>query len=153
MKGRIFTLALTLLPLTLGQPLAEGGEEEEGEPLEIGSRLELFVDDYLIESMEGLRLQLQEPQSGGKVLSFDKPWEGTTSAYQTVFKDGDIYRMYYRGSSHAGYTFPSLLEPGEVPIPVHEQVACYVESKDGIHWTRPSLGLIEFQGSKDNNIV
>ena len=80
MRGRIFTLALTLLPLTLGQPLAEGGEEEEGEPLEIGSRLELFVDDYLIESMEGLRLQLQEPQSGGKVLSFDKPWEGTTSA-------------------------------------------------------------------------
>ena len=153
MRRRIFTLKLTLLLLALGQPLAEGAEEEEEQTLDIGSRLELFVDDYLIESMEGLRLQLQKPQSAGKVLNFDKPWEGTTSAYQTVFKDGDIYRMYYRGSSHAGYTFPSLLEPGEEAIPEHEQVACYVESKDGIHWTRPSLGLIEFQGSKDNNIV
>ena len=153
MRGRLFTLALITLLLTLGQPLAEEAEGDEGQPLEIGSRLELFVDDYLIESMDGLRFQLQKPQSGGKVLSFDKPWEGTTSLYQTVFKDGDIYRMYYRGSSHAGYTFPSLLEPGEVPIPEHEQVACYVESKDGIHWTRPSLGLIEFEGSKDNNIV
>ena len=93
MRGRLFTLALITLLLTLGQPLAEGAEGDEGQPLEIGSRLELFVDDYLIESMDGLRFQLQKPQSGGKVLSFDKPWEGTTSLYQTVFKDGDIYRM------------------------------------------------------------
>ena len=29
----------------------------------------------------------------------------------------------------------------------------YAESKDGITWTRPNLGLFEFDGSKDNNIV
>ncbi len=28
----------------------------------------------------------------------DAPWEGNTSGYHTVFKDDDIYRMYYRGS-------------------------------------------------------
>jgi hypothetical protein len=32
-------------------------------------------------------------------------------------------------------------------------VACYAESKDGIHWTKPELGLFEFNGSKQNNIV
>ena len=65
MRRRIFTLALTLLP-TLGLSLAGATEEEEEQPLEIGSRLELFVDDYLIESVEGLRLQLQKPRSGGR---------------------------------------------------------------------------------------
>jgi len=29
----------------------------------------------------------------------------------------------------------------------------YAESEDGIHWTRPKLGLIEMNGSRDNNLV
>lgn len=29
----------------------------------------------------------------------------------------------------------------------------YAESTDGIHFTKPSLGLVEFEGSKDNNIL
>ena len=32
-------------------------------------------------------------------------------------------------------------------------MACYAESTDGIHWTKPELGLFEFEGSKQNNIV
>ncbi len=111
------------------------------------------MDDYLIESMEGARLKLHEPVSAGKVLVFDKPWEGVTSDYISVFKDDDRYRMYYRGSSHAGYTVESLLEPGEWVIPEHDQLVCYAESQDGIHWKRPPLGLFDFGGSKENNIV
>ena len=30
---------------------------------------------------------------------------------------------------------------------------CYAESADGLAWTRPDLGLIEFRGTKANNIV
>ena len=30
---------------------------------------------------------------------------------------------------------------------------CYAESRDGTHWTRPKLGLVEFEGSKENNII
>ncbi len=29
----------------------------------------------------------------------------------------------------------------------------YATSSNGIHWTRPNLRIIEFQGSKDNNII
>jgi hypothetical protein len=29
---------------------------------------------------------------------------------------------------------------------------CYAESDDGIHWTKPELGLVEFNGNKKNNI-
>ena len=61
--------------------------------------------------------------------------------------------MYYRGSSHEGYTIPSFLKPGETVVPVHPQFALYAESPDGLTWTRPELGLVEFDGSKRNNIV
>ena len=47
----------------------------------------------------------------------------------------------------------SALRPGEQVVPGHDQLTCYAESHDGITWTRPSLGLFEFKGSKDNNIV
>jgi hypothetical protein len=33
------------------------------------------------------------------------------------------------------------------------QVTCYAESRDGIRWTKPELGLVEFKGSSQNNIV
>jgi len=75
-------------------------------------------------------------------LVCDKPWEGNTCAYFRVFQDEEIYRMYYRGSQHDLETRKSS-----------PQVTCYAESRDGIHWTKPELGLCDYQGSKKNNIV
>ncbi len=34
-----------------------------------------------------------------------------------------------------------------------EKVLCYAVSKDGVNWEKPDLGLVEFNGSKHNNIV
>jgi len=113
-------------------------------PLEIGSRLELFVDDYLIGKTDGdVKRVLHKPQPQEVVLVTDKPWEGNTCAYYTIFQDGDLYRMYYRGSHYDTKTRKVA----------HPEVTCYAESKDGIHWTKPNLGLFEFHGSKENNIV
>ncbi len=153
MRMRLATLCVVSLAISLTVESALAEQEGTQEPLDIGSRLELFVDDYLIESVDGVRLKLHEPRSAGKVLTFDKPWEGTTSAYATVFKDGDHYRMYYRGSSDPEYTATSLLEEGEVVHEIHPAVTCLAESRDGTVWTRPNLGLYEFNGSRENNIV
>ncbi len=131
---------------------------QSSEPIDIGSRRELFVDEHLIGSMEGVRLELQRPQSAGKVLAFDAPWEGNTSLYVTVFEDEGFkdevrYRMYYRGSTHPDYVIQSMVRPDE-PVPKeHPQLTAYAESRDGITWTRPALGLYEFNGSKQNSIV
>ena len=122
-------------------------------PIDVGSDRQLFVDHYLIESMIGVRLKLHQPQSAGNILTLDAPWEGSTCDYHTVFTDGDLYRMYYRGTSHDGYEIESLLKPGEEKVPAHADLTCYAESRDGITWTKPSLGLLEFNGTKDNNIV
>lgn len=110
---------------------------------EIGSRRELFVDDYLIERLRGVKQQLHRPQPRDVALVCDAPWEGNTSAYYTLFADGDRFRMYYRGEHFDVSTQKAA----------HPEVTCYAESRDGINWEKPKLGLFEFAGSKDNNIV
>jgi len=46
-----------------------------------------------------------------------------------------------------------LVTPGETVVPEHKEVTCYAESRDGRTWSKPSLGIVKFQGSKDNNII
>ena len=72
------------------------------EPIDISDRLELFVDDYLIESTGNVTHQLQHPVPRETALTFDKPWEGRYCGYVTVIDDGDGYRLYYRGLPTAG---------------------------------------------------
>lgn len=118
------------------------------EPVAIGSRLELLVDDYLVDSMRGdVRLELHHPIRREIVFKTDAPWEGNASAYESVFKDGNLYRMYYHGVHYRNGGPPSQT------LENHPWVFCYAESDDGIHWRRPELGIFEFGGSKANNII
>jgi len=108
--------------------------------MDIGSRLELFVDHYLIDRLQGAELKLHSPTSREVALQFDKPWEGTSSTYVSMCKDAGRYLVYYRGSEFRDR------------IALHTHTCCAV-SEDGIHWVRPSLGICEFGGSADNNII
>ena len=110
---------------------------------EIGSRLELFTDEALIDHMTGVELHLHHPVPREIALTHDAPWEGNSCLSHRVFKDGDRYRMYYRGVEQALKGEPEA----------HPSVTCYAESTDGVHWCKPDLQLIEFAGSKSNNIV
>ena len=123
---------------------APGAWAQEAQTVvDIGSRRELFVDAFLIESLKGeARQLLHRPTPREIVLVCDRPWEGNGPNYVTVLQDGDLYRMYYRG-----------LDCDRGLAAFHEYVYCYAESRDGVHWTRPNLGLFEFGGSKDNNII
>lgn len=84
-------------------------------------------------------LQIGSLIEGAPLITFDQPWEGDHCVYHNFFKDGDIYRMYYL--AHASNR------------PFTEIKVCYMESQDGFHWVRPHLGLREFNGNKDNNII
>ena len=146
------TTILTALGAFLVFSRATAAPPEE-EPLDIGSRLELFVDDYLIDSMEGVRLKLHEPRSEGKILEFSLPWEGVTSMGISVLKDDDGFKLYYLGRSRPDFTRQSALKPGEKVIPEHEVVVCLAESSDGRTWSKPTLNLVEYDGSQENNIL
>lgn len=104
--------------------------------INIGSRLEMLVDDFLIETMKELSLQMHRPCPREIALHLDAPWEGPGSHYITVLYDGDRFRMYYRGWSPQG-----------------EESTCLAYSYDGVLWEKPRLGIWEFAGSKENNIV
>ena len=120
-----------------------------GEPIDLGSRLELLVDHYLIDQISGnAGLRLHHPTPAQVAVIHDRPWEGNSCHYKTVFRDGSLYRMYYRGA-HVVYS--ESVEKGYYAA--HPEVVCYAESKDGIHWSKPWLGLVEFNGSKENNII
>ena len=49
-------------------------------------------------------------------------------------------------------TFSRRPRTGE-DVPSHAYRVCYAESDDGIQWRKPNVGLWEWCGSKDNNLV
>ena len=67
-------------------------------PVDVGLRRELFVDDALIEKLGGLRRELQHPVPQQIAIEHNSPWEGAGSAYHSLIRDGELYRLYYRGS-------------------------------------------------------
>jgi hypothetical protein len=108
-------------------------------PIQIGSRLELFVDQYLVDEMEDVQFRPHHPQK------LPLPKSPLIGAYTTVIKDGDLYRGYYRAldPSYTGKSYSG--HPGEI--------TCYAESRDGHEWTFPTLGLFEVNGSRANNAI
>lgn len=129
--------------MAIGLALVWAGVAIAADPLRIDSHRELFVDDYLIDHLDGVALELQHPVERDVVIVHDEPWEGNTSTYHTIFRDGDFYRMYYRGGHY----------DESADKPAHEDVSCYAESSDGVHWVKPKLNLVEFKGSRENNII
>lgn len=114
---------------------------EQMNPLAISGDRQLFVDSHLIETLHNVRQQLHTPQSRGPVFAFDRPWEGRYCAYVTILHHGDQFQMYYRGLT------VDALDGSE------NEVTCYAQSSDGIHWNKPDLGLYEVNGTKQNNVL
>ncbi len=136
--------SIYLAKVKVNQPPQESSPQTR--PVEISNRLEPFVDDFLIDRLSGsAELRLHSPVDREVVIKHNQPWEGNTSAYHTVFHDGQKYRMYYR-ASHTEKMGTGIIQD-------HPEFTCYAESEDGVHWTRPNLGLFEFNGSTENNIV
>ncbi|MBG89658.1 MAG: hypothetical protein CMO80_22545 [Verrucomicrobiales bacterium] len=108
------------------------------DPIEIGSRRELFVDHYLIEKLDGASLVLHHPTAREEAIRFDQPWEGNTSGYPTVMRDGDRFIMIYRGHR-------MTWEGGKLRM-AHSPVVCYAESRDGIRWIKPHLRKFPLRG-------
>lgn len=100
--------------------------------LDVGDRRQVFIDDRFFADSKGVRLTVHQPvKTGEATIQPDQPWERGIGAYASVLKDGDTYHMWYKPN----------------------RGICYARSKDGIHWEKPALGLVEYKGSKQNNIV
>lgn len=138
MNKTFLAVSAILCLLILSIPNGSAGQ---GEVRDIGSRLELFVDRYLVGQAENVTFELQHPVDAGEVLRFDRSWEGPFAGYCTVIRDGGLYRLYYRG-------LPEARADGS-----SSETTCVAESRDGITWARPELGLFEVHGTRRNNVI
>ena len=119
-------------------PLRLAGDREgkAEDVIDIGSRRELFVDRFLIDRMDGVALALEKPRDEGIAVKFDRPWEGAFCGYATVLKDGEHFRVYYRGLPGAGKDGSDA------------EVTCVAESRDGMDWVKPELGPLRARGEQ-----
>jgi len=128
-----------------------GDKDMNNEPINIGSRLEMFVDDGLIDRLSGAQRRLHHPVPQDVVLVFDRPWEGNWCSGMSVLRTDDgLFRLYYRAGRQGTAEYQ-----GHPPVWIDTSTTygCCAESRDGITWTRPSLGLFEVAGTRDNNVI
>ncbi len=142
MKSRTLVIpGLALAMLAAGQVRVGVGKNA----IALSKQVQLFVDDVLIERMERVTRGLHYPErvAENPVMKPDRPWEGTVILQPgTVLFDEEehVFKMWYNA----------------LPIkdkPDIEEFICYAVSSDGIHWTKPALGIVEFHGSTANNIL
>ena len=110
--------------------------------LNVAGQRQLFVDDYVIEEARGITHVMNQPTkySGNPIVRPTHPWERRVEVFSAVMHDPEqeVYKMWYIAFEKHG-------------TPTYK--GCYAISRDGIYWDKPRLGLVEFGGSKDNNIV
>ncbi len=139
------TLALTTLAV-FPSAAALAQDASAATPIDIGSRRELFWDDYLINTEKTTAtLTLHHLQPREIVINSDEPWEGDGGGYYNLLNDDGLYRMYYLAGKQLNAEGTNL---STQPFTV-----CYAESRDGKVWVKPHLGICAFNGMKENNII
>lgn len=144
MKSRHRTfLSLVKIGLVLVSP---AGVVLATAAIDVGARKQLFIDHKFIESSEGVALTVNTPvRSGELLITADAPWEKNlrVASYSTVIAEDGLIRVWY---NVAGTELKPRTNPDFMGL-------AYAESRDGIHFTKPILNLVEFEGSKANNLV
>jgi hypothetical protein len=131
----------TWLLLLLAVPL------ETAAPLRLRGK-QLFVDDHVIERLDGLERTMHRPVRHPKnpILTGTEPWErwliGVNGRCVLFDQATRRFRMWYG----------TYLVEDAAPQGTRYRV-CYAESSDGVEWTRPVLGKVEWEGSHRNNLL
>jgi hypothetical protein len=85
----------------------------------------------------GVRLIAEPAQRLDKpLIARERPWESKGIGMGTLLRDGDKYRLW------------GFCQDADDVCRM-----CYFESEDGKNWRRPSLGVMSYKGSSDNNLV
>jgi len=123
--------------------------------INIGSTKQLFVDDYLIESMTNTRQVMNPAQKVecNPIMEAEGPDENWLSGQVTFDVKDQIFKMRYSTASYKGHRGPDGTVIIDGPDDYTPRMMRLAVSDDGIHWEKPALGLVEHEGSKKNNII
>ena len=119
-------------------------------------RRQLFLDDAMIASRSGLKRIVNPPQKhhGNPVVRANQtPWQTfRAQLYGTVLyiPAERKFKMWYLAGARFPWE-PPVTKDGR-PVCPNFQFTAYAESTDGFHWELPELGLVDYNGSRKNNI-
>ena len=148
--------------------MSSGEQVADRARLGAGDRAVLFAfDDHAMPWRYRVRLRMHRPEkhAGNPILARGPAGAVDSRRMQCcpVVHDGERFRMWYiarddgssgRGGDGRGRAAGRYSDVD--PAVVHSYDTgriCYAESDDGLTWTRPELGLVEYGGSRRNNIV
>ena len=105
-------------------------------------------DTASIPHTQNLRIEMREPNKHPANPVVKRGAPGTADAkgvqfYGSIIKDGGKYRLWY----------VAFDDDTDNPSPSNRWRAAYAESTDGLNWTKPNLGLVEYKGNKNNNLL
>jgi len=112
---------------------------------DIAAQKQLFLDEMFFASCRGVSLTVNPPTDAGQVLRADRPWESGGIIHLVLAPNVGHVKLYY----HAREKLPD----GPDGRPRGRSCLCCAVSPDGVEWEKPNLGVCEFHGSTDNNIV
>ncbi|MEA1952667.1 MAG: hypothetical protein U9N87_14900 [Planctomycetota bacterium] len=145
MKTFIIILAATFV---VAGTVAAQNKPSKTQLYHVGAGKQLFIDRAFFDKAENINIRLHPARkTGEKVVEREHPWEAVTLNWFTVIEDAGVvdkgakYRLWYECYDIDGW--PNA----------DDTSFCYAESRDGINWTKPELGLFEFKGCKKNNIL
>ena len=125
-------------------------------------RRHLLLDARVVKDAHNAELTLGtvEKHSGNPLFGEDKPWEMRfDNLYANVIYDDEeqLYKCWYspfvvdhssKGMSLEQWKATRYRAPRD-----REMAICYATSRDGLSWVKPELDLVEYEGSRANNIV
>ncbi len=145
--GKIALLAVLSLLLqdNTAEAVATKSKAPSGSSAQHGNQTILFVDDNAILYRSGTRRVLQQPKrhAANPMIGETKPWE-VAIGYCTVYRDirTGLHQCWYQ--SYSG---------NRANDPTRRVVVCYATSNDGVVWEKPNLGLFDYNGDHNTNIV
>jgi len=119
----------------------EAAQSNSSEAPTVDSRWQLFLDDFIVGRGTGFDRVIHHPRAMGVVLPADKPWEttGVAPAFFMRREDGTFVAFYtaiWWSPDRESKTQPDRAQQ-------YTGAAAYATSKDGVHWEKPNLGLME----------
>ena len=144
MTLRMALVAPLLFAAALPPGQAAGGSQPALDAITVGSAKQLFIDELFFAEAHGVHLSVNPPTKDPQpvvVADKDKPWElNRISSGNSVVDTGDEIRIYY-----------DAIAP--CPSDNRSRWLCLAVSKDGIHFEKPTLGVVPFADRQDTNIV
>ena len=116
------------------------------EVVDIGNRKQLFLDQKFVAESSGVELRMNPPIKTG-AGPVPAPAPGTTRVLSSYWhRAGGRWESFDCGIRGPVAAHPLQVDRARGRI-------CYAESDDGLHWTKPNLGLFDWGGSKANNVL